>query len=55
MGPFVIALAGFGYQLTRAFTDPSPATIAIAVAFLAVPLTLAWLLNRALKRRMGDA
>jgi uncharacterized membrane protein YdjX (TVP38/TMEM64 family) len=52
MGPMIIALAGFGYQLTQAFDDPSPRTIAIAAAFLLVPLALAWGLNRVLKRRM---
>ena len=28
MGAIVIALAGFGYQLTLALRDPSPATLA---------------------------
>ena len=51
MGPIVIALAGFGYHLTQLLEDPSPGKIAIAVAFLAVPLSTAWILNRALRRR----
>jgi uncharacterized membrane protein YdjX (TVP38/TMEM64 family) len=49
MGAFVVALAGFGYQLTKALRDPSPATWLGAALFVAVPLTLAWLLNRALR------
>jgi uncharacterized membrane protein YdjX (TVP38/TMEM64 family) len=50
MGAFVVALAGFGYQLTKALRDPSPATWLGAGLFVAVPLTVAWLLNRALRR-----
>ena len=50
MGAFVIALAGFGYQLTQAFRDPKPATWIGAALFVGVPLTLAWLINRALRR-----
>jgi uncharacterized membrane protein YdjX (TVP38/TMEM64 family) len=50
MGAFVVALAGFGYQLTRALTDPTPATLTTAALFVGVPLTLAWLINRALRR-----
>jgi uncharacterized membrane protein YdjX (TVP38/TMEM64 family) len=54
MGAFVVALAGFGYQLTKAFDHPSPATLAAAALFIGLPLTLAWLVNRAL-RRAGPA
>jgi uncharacterized membrane protein YdjX (TVP38/TMEM64 family) len=50
MGAFVIALAGFGYQLTKVLRSPSPATLAGAALFVAVPLTMAWLINRALRR-----
>jgi uncharacterized membrane protein YdjX (TVP38/TMEM64 family) len=50
MGAFVIALAGFGFQFVRALRDPSPATWLGAALFVAVPLTLAWALNRALRR-----
>jgi phospholipase D1/2 len=50
MGAIVIALAGFGYQMTQALHDPSPATAMTAVVFLGVPLTLAWFLNRTLRR-----
>jgi phospholipase D1/2 len=49
MGAFVIALAGFGFQLTKALRDPSPATLIGAALFVSVPLTLAWLINRALR------
>jgi uncharacterized membrane protein YdjX (TVP38/TMEM64 family) len=50
MGAFVVALAGFGYQLTKIVHNPSPATWIGAGLFVAVPLTLAWLINRALRR-----
>jgi uncharacterized membrane protein YdjX (TVP38/TMEM64 family) len=49
MGAIVIGLAGFGYQLTQALRDPSPATVALAIVFVGVPLTLAWFINRALR------
>ncbi len=51
LGPIVIALAGFGYHLSRSLADPTPAKIALAVGFLAVPLTIAWILNCVLRRR----
>jgi phospholipase D1/2 len=51
MMPMVVALAGFGYQLSRIAKEPTPAGIAAAVAFLAVPLSLALLLNHLLKKR----
>ena len=50
MGAIVIALAGFGYQLTQALRNPSPGTVLTAAAFVGVPLTLAWFINRALRR-----
>jgi uncharacterized membrane protein YdjX (TVP38/TMEM64 family) len=50
MAAIVIGLAGFGYQLTRLFQDPSPASIAGAAVFVGLPLTLAWFINRALRR-----
>jgi phospholipase D1/2 len=50
MGAFVVALAGFGYQFTKAWHDPSPETWIAAALFIGVPLTLAWLINRALTR-----
>jgi phospholipase D1/2 len=50
MGAFVIALAGFGYQLTQALHNPSPSTWIGAALFICVPLTLAWLINRMLRR-----
>ena len=50
MGAFVVALAGFGYQLTKAISDPSPATLIGAALFVSVPLTLAWFINRSLRR-----
>jgi phospholipase D1/2 len=50
MGAIVIALAGFGYQLTQALRNPSPTTALTAVVFVGVPLTVAWFINRALRR-----
>jgi uncharacterized membrane protein YdjX (TVP38/TMEM64 family) len=50
MGAIVVALAGFGFQLTRMLRDPSPSTLALALVFVSVPLTLAWVINRALQR-----
>jgi phospholipase D1/2 len=50
MSAFVIALAGFGYQLTRVFGNPTPTKVIGAALFVGVPLTLAWLINRRLKQ-----
>jgi phospholipase D1/2 len=50
MGAFVIGLAGFGYQLTNALRDPSAGTLIRAALFVAVPLTLALLIDRTLRR-----
>ena len=50
MGAIVIALAGFGSQFARALRDPSPAAALTTVVFVGVPLTLAWFINRALRR-----
>jgi len=55
MGAFVIALAGFGFQLTKALRDPSPITWLGAALFIGIPLTLAWLINRALRRERPAA
>jgi len=51
MGALVIALAGFGYRLTRIIDHPSWTEVLGAVAILAVPLTTAVLINRALRSR----
>jgi uncharacterized membrane protein YdjX (TVP38/TMEM64 family) len=53
MCAFVIALAGFGYQLTRALDHPSPSTIAGAALFVGIPLSVAWVVNRALRGRIS--
>ena len=50
MGAIVIALAGFGHQLTQALRNPSPGTVLTAAVFVGVPLTLAWFINRVLRR-----
>jgi uncharacterized membrane protein YdjX (TVP38/TMEM64 family) len=49
----VVALAGFGYQFTKLLQDPSPGTLTAAALFIVVPLTLALLINRALRPRMA--
>ena len=50
MGAIVIALAGFGSQFTQALRNPSPGTALTAAVFVGAPLTLAWFINRALRR-----
>jgi hypothetical protein len=45
----VVALAGFGSQLGRMIVSPTPAAVAGAIAFAAIPLTVAWFINRALR------
>src|SRR5688572_15679310 len=49
MAAIVIALAGFGHQLTQALRNPSPGTAVTAVVVVGVPLTLAWVINRTLR------
>jgi uncharacterized membrane protein YdjX (TVP38/TMEM64 family) len=50
MGAFVVGLAGFGYTLADAWRNPSPRALVGVAAFVAVPLTLAVLINRAFVR-----
>ena len=50
----VVALAGFGYQIGAAFSDPSPAKVAIAALCLATPLTVAWLINKRVQRYRAE-
>ena len=49
MAAVVVALAGVGYQFTKLLRDPSPGTLMAAALFVLVPLTLALLINRALR------
>jgi uncharacterized membrane protein YdjX (TVP38/TMEM64 family) len=51
MGAFVVALAGFGYQIREVIREPSPITVLAAISFLAIPFTLAWSINRILRAR----
>jgi len=51
MGPMIVALAAFGYQLSEVVKEPTAAGIATAVALLVVPLLPALFINRLLKRR----
>jgi uncharacterized membrane protein YdjX (TVP38/TMEM64 family) len=53
MTALVIGLAGFGYQATHLLDHPSPRSVLIAAAALGIPLSLAWWLNRALRRRVA--
>jgi len=54
MGAFVVALAGFGYQMQQVIRDPSPGMVLVAVSFLAVPFTIAWSINRILRARQKN-
>jgi phospholipase D1/2 len=55
MTAMVIALAGFGYHLAETWRHPSAENIIRALLFLAIPLTLAWLINRRLRAHNDDA
>jgi phospholipase D1/2 len=50
MTAIVVALAGFGSQLTRLLHEPSAGSLATGALFFVVPLTIALLVNRALRR-----
>jgi uncharacterized membrane protein YdjX (TVP38/TMEM64 family) len=50
MGALVVGLAGFGYQLTGVVRDPSAGRVIAAMLFVAVPLTVAVLINHVLRR-----
>lgn len=54
MGAFVIALAGFGYQLAEIWRHPTPSGLMRAGLFLGIPLTAAWLINRILRGRSDE-
>ena len=54
MGAFVVALAGFGYQIQQVIRDPSPITVLAAAGFLSVPFTIAWAMNRILRARASQ-
>lgn len=51
MAVMVIALAGFGSQLTTLVSDPSPARILLALLLLSLPLATAFVINKRLRRR----
>jgi phospholipase D1/2 len=54
MTAMVIALAGFGYHLAALWRDPSSEGFVRALVFLAIPLSLAWLINRRLRAGSDD-
>jgi len=54
MGAGVVALAGFGYQATNAFRNPSLLTVMGGAIMIGIPLFLAWFINRRLGRRRID-
>lgn len=54
MTAMVIALAGFGYHLAALWRDPSAESLVRALLFLAIPLSLAWLINRRLRAGSDD-
>ena len=49
MTAVVVGLAGFGYQLANLLQRPSPMAFLGAMAFVSIPLTLAWFVNRMLR------
>jgi uncharacterized membrane protein YdjX (TVP38/TMEM64 family) len=50
MGVFVIAIAGFGSELIDVLRHPSLNKLLAAAAFVVIPLTVAWQLNRVFRR-----
>ena len=50
MSAAVVALAGFGYQLTNILHRPSPMSVLGGAAFIGIPLALAWFINRMLRQ-----
>ena len=55
MAAMVVGLAGFGYQLAETWQYPSLENVIRALLFLCIPLSLAWIINRRLSARSGDA
>ena len=55
MAAMVVGLAGFGYQLAETWRHPSAESGIRALLFLCIPLSLAWMINRRLRARSGDA
>ena len=55
MAAMVVGLAGFGYQLAETWRHPSAQSVIRALLFLCIPLSLAWMINRRLRARSGDA
>lgn len=54
MGAIVVALAGFSYQLTDLWRQPSMPTLLRAGLVLVIPLTAAWLITRRLRPSGAD-
>jgi uncharacterized membrane protein YdjX (TVP38/TMEM64 family) len=58
MTAMVVALAGLGYQLADMWRAPSLGSVVRALLFVAMPMTVAWLINhqlRARSRHVGDS
>jgi phospholipase D1/2 len=55
MAAMVIALAGFGYHLAEIWRHPTTEGVLRGLVFLAIPLTLAWWIDRRLRARSQDA
>jgi phospholipase D1/2 len=55
MAAMVIALAGFGYHLAETWRHPTTEGVLRALVFLAIPLTLAWWIDRRLRASNRDA
>lgn len=54
MAAMVVALAGFGYQLAEIWRNPSASGVLRALLFLAIPMSLAWVINRRLRANHRD-
>jgi phospholipase D1/2 len=46
----VVALAGFGHHFAGVLEDPSARGVASAALIVSIPLTVAWLVNRSVKK-----
>jgi phospholipase D1/2 len=55
MAAMVVGLAGFGYQLAETWRQPSLESVIRSLLFLCIPLSMAWMINRRLRARSGDA
>lgn len=55
MTAVVVAVAGFGYHVAATWRSPSLTSVLTGALFVAVPLTLAWAINRRLRSQESPA